>query len=93
MFFKKRKGMNFKQAVKKLDKIAVGRFNTIEYKITQYSKNSFRTQECTIYLEGYSHFSGPSWSEAFDKLDKVLSPKKITEKDIDPIPELIVKKD
>jgi len=77
----------FKQVAKKLNKIANGRYNLIEYKISQY-KNNFIKKECSLYLDGYNHFSASTWKEAFKKLDEKINPTKITINDIDPVEEL-----
>jgi hypothetical protein len=76
-----KKLMTFKQAKKKLDHIAKGRFRTIKYELMvheDYRKDGNPESEanCTLYIDGYSHAYDKTWEEAFVKLQDMLNPPK-----------------
>jgi hypothetical protein len=78
--------MNFQEAIKKLSKLANGKYNSLSYDITQFSRHSSYQQRCTVYVDGYSHYSGNTWEQAFEKLEEALNPHQLSIEDIEPIP-------
>ncbi len=78
-----KKLMTFKQAKKKLDHIAKGRFRTISFELRiheVYRKDGYPRSEtnCCLYIDGCSHARGKTWEEAFAKLQDMLNPPKAT---------------
>jgi hypothetical protein len=63
--------MTFKTALKKLKKIADGKYLSINYEFTKFSDKCDGVEEasCTVYIDGYNRHSGPTWKAAFDKLE------------------------
>lgn len=82
--------MDFKEAAEKLDGIAQGNYHSLKYEIVRCSKYDFFEQKCTVYINGFEHYSGTTWEEAFEKLERAMNPVKITIDDVDPIPEIEV---
>lgn len=76
--------MTFKQAYEKLHKIADGKYNSLQYKFTTYEDGNIDI-ECCVYIDGYSHYSGVTWEQAFEKLNNALNPLVLTVADIDPV--------
>lgn len=68
--------MNFKNAKKKLEKIAKGKYHTLDYEITDYGNGNV-AQQCQIYIDGLKHFKGETWELAFNALEQdIASPRK-----------------
>ena len=67
--------MTFLQAEKKLVEIAGETYCALHFKRTIHKKKIIEEQ-CQVYIDGYSWYSGDTWEDAFDKLDRKLNPKK-----------------
>ena len=59
--------MTFQEAERKLDRLAQGRYHSIEYRRTRYPSREQR-QECGLYIEGTNWFFALTWAKAFDLL-------------------------
>ena len=67
--------MSFKQAKKKLKKIAGIKYHSIGYELTISNYKPFEEARCTLYIDGFDHNSGNTWEEAFKKLKLEMNPK------------------
>lgn len=81
--------MDFKQAKDKLKVIAAGRYHSVNYDITEDSSGEI-SQQCTLYIDGLTHYTGGSWDEVFSKLEYSVAP--VREIEIDPVEEIPVVK-
>jgi len=72
--------MTFSQARKKLDKIAGETYHSMRFDLTtRFNKYKNQTEYETVvsvYIDGYNHYSGNYWEEAFDKLEKAMAEPK-----------------
>ena len=83
--------MNFKEATEKLDKITQGIFHSLKYEVIRCENHNRFEQICTVYVDGFEHYSGTTWDEAFNKLETAMNPpqiQKTTIDDVDPVPEI-----
>ena len=76
--------MTFKQAKRKLKKIAGGQYHCVRYEITEYEDGQL-VQECAVYIAGSEFKTAPTWEEAFMK----LNPPKVSKVIIDNIEEIL----
>lgn len=61
--------MTFKQAKKKLKKIANGKYHSITYELTEHHTGDMAAK-CTLYIDGYGVFhNGKTWELAFSSLE------------------------
>lgn len=64
--------MTFQEAKAKLQEIAGGKFNSIDYQETTYRDGETK-QGCRLYIEDVKHTDfWPSWELAFDHLAKKI---------------------
>lgn len=61
--------MTFKQAKKKLKKIADGQYHSIKYELTEFQDGS-QESECNLYIHGGQHNYAATWDLAFSLLEK-----------------------
>jgi hypothetical protein len=71
--------MTFKQAKKQLKKIAGNEFHALSFELTEYGSGAGFKSECSVYINGMSHFRGETWEEAFMKLKNHMEPKSESE--------------
>lgn len=71
--------MTFEQAALKLQRIANGKYHAVEFKLTTLQDSvhgpAERKTECVVYLDGFKHYSGVTWMQAFEKLDAAMNGK------------------
>lgn len=81
--------MNFKEAWDKLSRAAPGQYRSATYKLTE---NQFggKEQECSLYVDGFSHATAESWGGAFEKLAAMLNNRNVGDDividDVDELP-------
>lgn len=63
--------MKFLEANEQLKKLADGKYFTLKYELHTHSSNNTRA-ECTVYVDGYTHFSGPTWENALNQLKECI---------------------
>lgn len=81
--------MNFREAKDKLKEIAAGRYHLLGYQLTEYQSGELKP-ECTVYIDGLTHFRGKTWEEAFKALDEgihgvIFDPSEAPDGDVDPL--------
>lgn len=73
--------MNFITAKKKLKRLAKGRFHTLSYEIRDYGKLIYSTEKleviCSVYVDGYTHYTGRTWKIALDLLNEAMNPPSV----------------
>lgn len=67
--------MTFKQAQKKLKKLANGEYHNISYKetIIRVGKKEI---ECEVYVNGYRYHYSNNWSDTLLSLEKEMYPER-----------------
>ena len=75
--------MKIKTAIKKLSKLADGKYFSLEYKVSKFSSEKGFRVECQVYIDGQTHRSAGTWREAIKKMDNALNPKKHKVENID----------
>ncbi len=68
--------MTFASAKKKLKKIADGLYHHVSYTITEYHDGKCKT-ECQLYIVDGELHRGPTWDDAFRKLDIAMNPPEV----------------
>jgi len=63
--------MTFEEARKRLAQLSKGEYRAISYELTEYASGT-EDAECTLYIDGYKHHSGPTWAAAFLSLEKAM---------------------
>ena len=83
--------MKYLFAVKKLRKIANGKYCSINYERT-YFHTSESKQECTLYIDGEGSYSEKTWKKAF-KLLEIKNDIAVVKDSEAPGDELLLKED
>ena len=66
--------MKFKEAYKKLQKMAKGKYNAMQFGVTTYKQSDLRTS-CSLYIEDYIWTKGyRTWKEAFAQMEEAVNP-------------------
>ncbi len=65
--------MNFIEARSKLKKLAKGKYHTIQYQMSEVREEDL-AQECTVYIDGFSHHYGETWELALKSLKNEINP-------------------
>ena len=79
--------MTFKQAYKKLKKIAEGRYFSIRYELTTHTNGSME-QVCVVYVDPSLRGDGPTWADAFEALKDEMNGKPVKKINIPNIEEI-----
>ena len=61
--------MKYKDAEKRLKKIAKGRYCCLEYERT-YNTDGKETQECKMYIDEYGWCGGSTWNQVFKEYNQ-----------------------
>ena len=65
--------MNFIQAKKKLEKLAKGKYHSLNYTISEFPDGELQ-QECTVYIDGRNHHYGETWEAALKSMRNEINP-------------------
>jgi len=61
--------MTFKEAIQEVKALANGRYYSLRYEFSDFN-HLYRktTAECSVYIDKYTYYVGPTWREAIDIL-------------------------
>ena len=63
--------MTFKQAKKRLKKIAEGRFHSLRLDVTEFTSGELETK-CSVYIDGETFYCGDTFEKAFLNRERAL---------------------
>jgi len=78
--------MNFKEAKKKVKKLAGGKCHSVKYDLSEHASGEVK-QVCEAYIDGLSFFTGENWEIVLARIDLVVNPPKEEGTEVDDIEE------
>lgn len=71
--------MNIREALKELRLICNNEYCNIKESITINPHHGTEDVECTVYVHGYNHITGPSWVSALAQMEEKIRASKCPE--------------
>jgi len=65
--------MKFIEAKEKLKIIAKGKYHSLRYELTEHTDGE-QVVRTALYIDGLDHFSGPTWEDAFRRIEEGTPP-------------------